>query len=200
MNDRDTFAAAALTGLLASPEGPIDSREAAHYCYRIADAMLAARGDALRPADAAYTQGVSASDASKNHDAAPAAVPVEAATGEVHEGGAPSGTGDTRAWRRSGNYHRLVDAADRYAQGDPGPRAGERMDRLCDVVDQIVGGYAAPPAGSVRLTDAERRELEAAASDYESGAEKIVYGFHAYRRRAATIRGLVARATKEGGR
>jgi hypothetical protein len=64
----------------------------------------------------------------------------------------------------------------------------------------LVALYRAPPAGSVRLTDEDRRELEAAASDYESGAEKIVYGHHAYRRRAATLRGLLARATKEGGR
>jgi hypothetical protein len=57
---------------------------------------------------------------------------------------------------------------------------------------------AAPPAGSVTLTDEERCELEAAASEYESGAEKIVYGRAAYYRRAATIRGLLARAAKEG--
>jgi hypothetical protein len=41
---RDTFAAAALTGLISSREWPIDSDEAAHYCYRIADAMLRERG------------------------------------------------------------------------------------------------------------------------------------------------------------
>jgi hypothetical protein len=40
---RDTFAAAALTGLIASREWPIDSEEAAHYCYRVADAMLRER-------------------------------------------------------------------------------------------------------------------------------------------------------------
>jgi hypothetical protein len=40
---RDTFAAAALTGLIASREWPIDSDEAAHYCYRVADAMLRER-------------------------------------------------------------------------------------------------------------------------------------------------------------
>jgi hypothetical protein len=57
---------------------------------------------------------------------------------------------------------------------------------------------AAPTAGSVTLTDEERRELEAAASDYENGAAKIVYGSAAYRLRAATLRGLLARAAKEG--
>jgi hypothetical protein len=51
---RDTFAAAALTGLIASREWPIDSEEAAHYCYRVADAMLRERERT-------------------NHDAAPAA-------------------------------------------------------------------------------------------------------------------------------
>ena len=54
MTDRDHFAAAALTGLLASREWPIDSDEAAHYCYRVADAMLRERERT-------------------NHDAAPAA-------------------------------------------------------------------------------------------------------------------------------
>jgi hypothetical protein len=68
------------------------------------------------------------------------------------------------------------------------------MDRLCDVVDEIVGSYAAPPAGSVKLTDEDRRELEAAASDYERGGGRIVYGRQTYLRRAATIRGLLARA------
>jgi hypothetical protein len=42
---RDTFAAAALTGLISSREWPIDSEEAAHYCYRVADAMLSERGN-----------------------------------------------------------------------------------------------------------------------------------------------------------
>lgn len=51
---RDTFAAAALSGLLGSREWPIDSGEAAAYCYRVADAMLRER-------------------AKKNHYAAPAA-------------------------------------------------------------------------------------------------------------------------------
>jgi hypothetical protein len=55
-----------------------------------------------------------------------------------------------------------------------------------------------PAKQAVTLTDAERRELDAAASEYESGAEKIVYGRDAYRRRAATLRGLLARVTKEG--
>jgi hypothetical protein len=43
MTDRDTFAASALTGMIASREWPIDSEEAAHYCYRVADAMLRER-------------------------------------------------------------------------------------------------------------------------------------------------------------
>jgi hypothetical protein len=63
---------------------------------------------------------------------------------------------------------------------------------------KVVPLYAAPPASSVRLTDEERRELEAAASDYEHGGGRIVYGRQTYLRRAATIRGLLARATKEG--
>ena len=40
---RDTFAATALTGMIGAREWPIDSDEAAHYCYRVADAMLRER-------------------------------------------------------------------------------------------------------------------------------------------------------------
>ena len=54
---------------------------------------------------------------------------------------------------------------------------------------------AAPPAGSVALTDEERRELEAAASDYERGGGRIVYGRQTYLRRGATLRGLLSRAS-----
>ena len=44
MSLRDFFAAAALTGILANPDGggPYDSE--AEYAWRYADAMLAARG------------------------------------------------------------------------------------------------------------------------------------------------------------
>jgi len=47
MTDRDTFAAAALTGLLANEgEGPSLSNTCG-YAYRIADAMLRERGTAV---------------------------------------------------------------------------------------------------------------------------------------------------------
>ena len=74
MTDRDHFAAAALTGLLANEgDGPVLSQQC-EYAYRIADAMLRERERTAT---------------STNHDAAPAA-----------RAGTP-GTGDTRepvAW------------------------------------------------------------------------------------------------------
>jgi hypothetical protein len=174
MNDRDKFAAAALTGWLASQQTVLSARAMASHAYEYADAILAARGTTT------------------DLDAAPAAVPAEPAAGEVHEARAPSGTGDTRAWRRSGNYHRLVGAAVRYSRSDSGPRAGECMDRLCDVVDEIVGIYAAPPAAGPTLTDAER-ELLTHVRDIYYANRNIPH----CARIAFTIAGLLARAAKE---
>jgi hypothetical protein len=68
MTDRDTFAAAALTGLLGGRPEPYTDEYAGAFAkaaWLLADAMLAARGDALRPADAAYTDGLSAATESK---------------------------------------------------------------------------------------------------------------------------------------
>ena len=81
-------------------------------------------------------------------------------------------------------------------------RGDEERDKFCAAAWKLADAMLAArgTAGSVTLTDAERRELEAAASGYENSAEKIVYGSHAYELRAATIRGLLARATKEGER
>jgi len=62
---RDTFAAAALTGLIASGEWPIDSEEAAHYCYRVADAMLSERDRHHIPDAGKMVENTT------NHDAAP---------------------------------------------------------------------------------------------------------------------------------
>lgn len=43
MTDRDTFSAAALTGLLASMQKNVYAEEMASHAYEIADAMLAER-------------------------------------------------------------------------------------------------------------------------------------------------------------
>jgi hypothetical protein len=56
---------------------------------------------------------------------------------------------------------------------------------------KVVPLYAAPPAGSVTLTDAEREVLSEERDDLEAG------GFAAH---AAVITGLLARATKEDSR
>jgi hypothetical protein len=66
MTDRDTFAAAALTGLLARVSEKLVSPDAIREsAYAWADLMLDGRDAALRPKDAAYTGGVSASSESK---------------------------------------------------------------------------------------------------------------------------------------
>jgi len=220
MNDRDKFAAAALTGWLASQQTVLSARAMASHAYEYADAMLAARGDTLRSAHAACSDEskLTLTDAERvavelsrglcearreywsadvlsamlaraargttAHDAAPAAVPAEPAAGEVHEEGAASGTGDTREWRRGQIYGRFVVAASHYALCDPGPRAGVYFDRLCKVVDDIVGSYAAPPAAGVTLTDAERELLEVLVVELPDDD-------------SSTLRGLLARAAKE---
>jgi hypothetical protein len=48
------------------------------------------------------------------------------------------------------------------------------------VRDELAGLLAAPVAPAVTLTASELRELDAAASEYQSGAEKIVYGRDIY--------------------
>jgi hypothetical protein len=274
MTDRDTFAAAAMTGLLANPTLSGDGMEKpAQLFYAWADAMLRER--ALRSGDAAYTDGVSASDESKNNDvdnrgpavvafgnviggfefhgpfptisaahewykqsffggvlkmpcsivllvaprpatttdrdAAPAAtapidaMPLPAApvthgegTGDTHD----DGPGTVEAVAEVVYEAMRFDRSRLHCRPAPPWAAGGNslaQQEARDAARQILS-IVQPPAGSVRLTDEERRELEAAASEYERGAEKIVYGSHVYERRAATIRGLLARATKEGGR
>jgi hypothetical protein len=184
------FAAAALAGLMSdSPD------TAAQDAYRIADAMLRER--ALRAADAAYTEGVSASSESKNHDAASAARASEAekqAVGRRAETIAgEAGTGDTRAAQEPAAWG-VYRGDDLVMVCKTREVAAAWMRKWPERNSRLVPLYAAPPAGSVTLTDEERRELEAAAIEYQHGAEKIVYGRPAHRRRAATIRGLLARA------
>jgi len=146
---RDMFAAAALAGLMSdSPD------TAAQDAYRIADAMLRER--TLYPKDAAYTEGVSASDASKNHDAEPAV----RASGR--DSSAEAGTGDTRAAQEPaawgvyrGDY--LVTA---FATQEV---AAAWMRAWPERGYNAVPFYAAPPASSVTLTDAEREAISNAA-------------------------------------
>jgi hypothetical protein len=157
MTERDTFAAAALTGLLANPTLSGDGMEKpAQLFYAWADAMLAARGDKRT---------------------APAADALFHAALVLYEAGRWVSP-DVPAVQAVAMWATLRDAL--------GLPAGYATDR---------GVADAPPAADVTLTDAERRELEAAASDYERGGGRIVYGRQTYLRRAATIRGLLSRAS-----
>lgn len=69
---RDTFAAAALTGLLVHANSGDDEEtmdtpsDIAHTAYELADAMLRER---LRKNASAYTAGVSSANETKSHDA-----------------------------------------------------------------------------------------------------------------------------------
>jgi hypothetical protein len=125
------------------------------------------------------------------HDAVPAAR-------------AETGTGDTRAWRRSEIYHRFVVGASSYARWDPGPVADHYFDRLCDLVDDIVGSYAAPPAVGPKLTDDERLLISCARHEWAAHAlfwrDNDDSVADESDRNAATLDGLLARAAKEGER
>lgn len=137
MTDRDHFAAAALTGLLASREWPIDSDEAAHYCYRVADAMLRERERT-------------------NHDAAPAArASLPTADHAVCRGrGSGCGTGDTpaidrlREWERHGSGRWGIGAA-----GDV-----TMLERRLAMVEAIV--HDAAPA-AITVSDEDRTDKAA---------------------------------------
>jgi hypothetical protein len=112
---RDTFAAAALTGLIASREWPIDSEEAAHYCYRVADAMLRERSRTGQTAAGTPPQsraGQSAAESvpevakcterGNDHDAAPEAR-VQQSTREPERSLLPQSDAVERGLHRTGN-------------------------------------------------------------------------------------------------
>jgi len=197
MTDRDTFAAAALTGIIAaSDDSEIKEDEArflAKQAWLVADAMVRER--ALRPADAAYTDGISASGESKNHDAAPAATASEAenqAVGRRAETIAgEAGTGDTTTpvlWlvRYIGTVvnTQLVWAsqaeAEAYARCARSP---------VDIIPLCDARVAAPPAAGVTLTAAEREAMNC-------GAHALY--LRSMDAESDTLRGLLARAVKEG--
>ena len=132
---RDTFAAAALTGLIASREWPIDSEEAAHYCYRISDEMLRERERHHIPDAGNMVENTT------NHDAVPEA---RATTAPLNKGAAcntaTSGTGNTQkpsAWARF------------YPNGGP----------MSVFLDRPPAD-AEPLYRSPTLTDAEREAIE----------------------------------------
>jgi hypothetical protein len=164
MNDRDKFAAAALTGWLAASQQTVLSASAmASHAYEFADAMLAARGTTT------------------DHDAAPAA------TASGRDSSAEAGTGDARAaqepvaWalldlKEFRHFYRALADARKVAL-----KHGWAVVHL----------YAAPPAPGVTLTDAEREVLRVVRDDFaDDGLDAL----------AATLRGLLARTAKEGGR
>jgi hypothetical protein len=83
-------------------------------------------------------------------------------------------------------------------------RGDEERDKFCAAVWKLADAMlaerdAAPPAGSPTLTDAEREALECAVEVADSLAECSGAGTGGEPSRdAATLRGLLARAAKEG--
>jgi hypothetical protein len=142
MTNRDTFAAAALTGLIASREWPIDSEEAAHYCYRVADAMLRERERT-------------------NHDAAPAAIARtdSASCGRECDGTdkpvtLPAvGTGDIPCSRTRDIVTRLR----RWCHAVDAESAQDLMDEAATEIERL------------RLTSEEREAVADAAGRYVEG-------------------------------
>jgi len=169
MTDRDHFAAAALTGLLARVSEKLVSPDAIRdSAYAWADLMLAARDASLRSEDAAYTGGVSASSETKNHDAALAA----------------------RAWAGV-----PVAWAAIAKNGQPLWLAYTREDAVGGVFgkDGVIPLYRDPSPPT--LTDAERVAIawavEVSDSLAECGGAGISPG--ATNKTSATLRGLLAR-------
>ena len=233
MTDRDTFAAAALTGLLASDPDYGDSLrdQFARFAFRLADAMLAARGDKPpSPAADARPEGdvggrewrwvevyemLQSGDAYFDYDrgcwmlvAQKSGVPcwssfkyrrrittdleaAPAATASGRDSSAEAGTGDARAAPEPAAWA----VYDGEADEEPLVLCFKEH-RARDEVRGVAGSrvvplYAAPPAPGVTLTDAEREAVEFAATQCSA------FGLT---NTAATLRGLLARAAKEGGR
>jgi hypothetical protein len=184
MNDRDTFAAAALTGLLAGRVPPYRSDDRASYAesaLALADAMLAARGTTT------------------DHDAAPAATASEAEKQAVCRRAetiaGEAGTGDTRAAQEPAAWAVIRDDVfivfyiTRAAAQEVALAHGWTVLPL----------YAAPPAAGVTLTDAEREAVAIAQMFYAHECETDGVTNEDVMV-ALTLRGLLARAAKEGGR
>jgi hypothetical protein len=126
---------------------------------------------------------------------AAAAISAEAAPPQA----CVTGVVDTRAWRRSDLYYRFMARAHDFALSTSGGQNGGHLNWLCEVVDDIVGSYAAPPAAGVTLTDAEREALRECADiawsqlrSAEEGGDRETIA--RWTRRYAIIRLLLARA------
>ena len=156
---RDTFAAAALTGLLAQgDDGSFSEESYARAAYRWADAMLRERGN--HPANP---------DSSTNHDAAPAAKARTDADRNRTDKAAirpGEGTGDSTgpvAWA-------LV-----YPNDEVAVIAFRRQDAAerASASDRIVPLYRQP---QLTLTDAEREAVEWYASYGKGNHSDILRG------------------------
>jgi hypothetical protein len=143
----------------------------ASHAYEYADAMLAARG-------------------TTDHDAAPAAVPAEPAAGEVHEEGAASGTGDTRAATKPAAWG--VYRGDDLVTACKSPEVvAAWMSAWPERNYRAVPLYAAPPAAGPTLTDAEREMLTHVRDIFAAREDNLL---------AFAIDALLARAAKEDAR
>ena len=143
MTDRDTFAAAALTGLLASDNYTRTTTSAEHaaVAYELADAMLRERERT-------------------NHDAAPAAracTDADRGRADKADSRPGEGTGDTQepvAWGVMRVGGRWVSILDNAVQAETSRQSFDRMENW---VHEVVPLYRQPA-----LTDAEREAIDTA--------------------------------------
>lgn len=147
MTDRDTFSAAALTGLLASMQKNAYAEEMASHAYEIADAMLRERERT-------------------NHDAAPAAIARTESTAGEPGGGHGSDRTDkavTRPVMGTGNTQEPVAWAVDWGGGDIDC---EFVFRDKKSVEEVIAendetkGRVVPLCRSPTLTDEEREAIE----------------------------------------
>jgi hypothetical protein len=136
MTGRDTFAAAALTGLLSSMQKNVYAEEMASHAYDIADAMLRERGRT-------------------NHDAVPEAC-VQQSTRVPERSLLAQSESVERGLPRTGNTQEPVAWAVIYPTGDAGVLCFFRRDaeERATASDRVVPLYRSPT-----LTDEEREAI-----------------------------------------
>jgi len=188
MNDRDTFAAAALTGLLGGRQAyrSDDGAGYAKSAWNIADAMLAARGDTtdLDAAPAAKASGRDSSAEAGTGDTRASDSAIVEAAAEVVYRAIMYDRGILYGWLASKSFGAVYEVSLFDIDGSMAQHSAR------DAAQKILA--MAPPAPGVTLTDAEREAIA-----YFGRIDGPHY-LPAANTHAATLRNLRARTAKEG--